>query len=197
MLPSGEFDPSSTRRMQPTLHKRCRCSHAHQLDPLRLLRSSTPNCEHSTPTCLYYQCRRWTRRWRRLWPQRLFGSMFAIFASIAMLLATCGLYAVTSYAVSAARARSACVSRSAPTHARCGGPSRARHRQLSIGVVIGTAGAAAIAAVLLAFLVGSGGGNYLVLAGVVTLLVAAGITASTVPARRAMRLDPTAALQSE
>ena len=64
---------------------------------------------------------------RRLWPQRLFGSMFAIFASIAMLLATCGLYAVTSYAVSAARARSACVSRSAPTHARCGGPSRARH----------------------------------------------------------------------
>ena len=28
------------------------------------------------------------------------GSMFAIFASIAMLLATCGLYAVTAYAVS-------------------------------------------------------------------------------------------------
>ena len=37
---------------------------------------------------------------RQIWPQRLFGSMFAAFASIAMLLATCGLYGVTSYAVS-------------------------------------------------------------------------------------------------
>ena len=135
---------------------------------------------------------------RRLWPQRLFGSMFAIFASIAMLLATCGLYAVTSYAVSRrTREIGVRVALGADSRKVWWAVTGTTLRQLSIGVVIGTAGAAAIAAVLPAFLVGSGGGNCLVLAGVVTLLVAAGITASTVPARRAMRLDPTAALQSE
>jgi putative ABC transport system permease protein len=70
-------------------------------------------------------------------------------------------------------------------------------RQLGIGVVLGTAGAAAIATVLPAFLVGTGSGNFVVLAGVVVVLVGAGIAASTVPARRAMRLDPTVALQTE
>jgi putative ABC transport system permease protein len=34
------------------------------------------------------------------WPYRVFGSMFALFAVIALVLSTVGIYAVTSYAVS-------------------------------------------------------------------------------------------------
>jgi ABC-type antimicrobial peptide transport system permease subunit len=66
-----------------------------------------------------------------------------------------------------------------------------------IGLVLGTAGAAAIATILPAMLVGTGGGSYLAFAGVATVLLTAGIAASAVPARRAMQLDPTTALQSD
>jgi len=36
---------------------------------------------------------------RQLWPFRVFGSMFTIFASIALILSAAGLYAVTAYSV--------------------------------------------------------------------------------------------------
>jgi predicted permease len=135
---------------------------------------------------------------RGRWPQRIFGSMFAIFASIAMLLATCGLYAVTAYAVSR-RTREIGVRVALGADARrvWWAVTGATLRQLAIGLVLGTAGAAAIATVLPAMLVGTGGANLLAFAGVVVVLVAAGVAASAVPARRAMRLDPMTALQTE
>ena len=134
----------------------------------------------------------------QMWPQRLFGSMFAIFASIAMILATCGLYAVTAYAVSR-RAREIGVRVALGADARrvWWTVMGTTLRQLAIGLVLGMAGAAAIVSVLPAFLVGTGGGNVLAFAGVAIVLVAAGVAASAVPARRAMRLDPVTALQSE
>jgi len=75
--------------------------------------------------------------------------------------------------------------------------TRTTLRQLTIGLTLGTAGAAAVATVLPAFLVGAGSASLLAFAAVAVLLTAAGIVASAVPARRAMRLDPVAALQSE
>ena len=135
---------------------------------------------------------------QQLWPQRLFGSMFAIFASIAMLLAACGLYAVTSYAVSR-RTREIGVRLALGADARSiwWAMAGTTVRQLAIGVALGTAGAAAVATILPALLVGTGSASYLAFAGVVIVLVAAGIIASALPARRAMRLDPVVALQAE
>ena len=135
---------------------------------------------------------------RRQWPQRIFGSMFAIFASIAMLLATCGLYAVTAYAVSR-RTREIGVRVALGADARrvWWTVTGATLWQVAIGLVLGTAGAAAVATVLPAMLVGTGGANPFVFAGVAVVLVAAGVVASAVPARRAIRLDPVAALQAE
>ncbi|HEU4693098.1 MAG TPA: ABC transporter permease, partial [Vicinamibacterales bacterium] len=135
---------------------------------------------------------------RMLWAQQVFGSMFAAFAAIAMLLATCGLYAVTAYAVSR-RTREIGVRIALGADARrvwlaVAGTTL---RQLAIGLVLGTAGAVAVATVLPAILVGTGGSNFLTIAGVAIVLVASGIVASAVPARRAMRLDPTTALQAE
>jgi putative ABC transport system permease protein len=135
---------------------------------------------------------------RQLWPQRLFGSMFAILASIAMLLATCGLYAVTAYGVSRrTREIGVRVALGADARSIWWAVTGATLRQLGIGLILGAAGAAAIATVLPAILVGTGGASYLAFIGVVVVLVAAGVTASALPARRATRLDPTTALQAE
>jgi ABC-type antimicrobial peptide transport system permease subunit len=73
----------------------------------------------------------------------------------------------------------------------------ATFRQLAIGLVLGMAGAAMVATALPAFLVGTGGVGLFAFAGVVIALVAAGLAASAVPARRAMRVDPVTALQSD
>jgi ABC-type antimicrobial peptide transport system permease subunit len=135
---------------------------------------------------------------RQLWPQRLFGSMFAIFASIAMLLATCGLYAVTAYAVSRrTREIGVRVALGADARSVWWAVTGTTLRQLAIGLIIGTAGAAGVATLLPAIVVGTGGGNVVAFAGVALVLVAAGAVASAVPARRAMRVDPVTALQAE
>ena len=136
---------------------------------------------------------------RQLWPQRLFGSMFAAFASIAMLLATCGLYGVTAYAVSRrTREIGVRVALGADTRAVWWTITSTTLRQLAIGLVLGAAGAAAVATILPAMLVGTGGrANLLAFTAVAVMLVGAGVAASALPARRALRLDPTIALQSE
>ena len=135
---------------------------------------------------------------RQIWPQRLFGSMFAAFASIAMLLATCGLYGVTSYAVSRrAREIGVRIALGADTRAVWWAIAGTTLRQLAIGLALGTAGAAAVATILPAMLVGIGGANVPAFVGVAIVLIAAGLVASALPARRALRLDPTIALQAE
>jgi putative ABC transport system permease protein len=70
-------------------------------------------------------------------------------------------------------------------------------RQLAIGLTLGIAGAAAVATIIPAFLVGTGGADLVAFAVVAVLMAASGIVASAVPARRAIRLDPVIALQSE
>jgi ABC-type antimicrobial peptide transport system permease subunit len=124
--------------------------------------------------------------------------MFAGFASIALLLATCGLYAVTAYAVSR-RTREIGVRVALGADARrvWWAVTRSTLRQLAIGLTLGTAGAAAVATILPAVLVGTGGANLWAFAAVAVLLTLSGLVASAVPARRALRLDPVAALQTE
>jgi putative ABC transport system permease protein len=135
---------------------------------------------------------------QQIWPQRLFGSMFAGFAAIALLLATCGLYAVTVYAVSR-RTREIGVRVALGADARrvWWAVTSTTLRQLAIGLTLGIAGAAAVATIIPAFLVGTGGADLVAFAVVAVLMAASGIVASAVPARRAIRLDPVTALQSE
>jgi putative ABC transport system permease protein len=132
------------------------------------------------------------------WPQRVFGSMFAIFALIAVSLATVGLYAVTAYAVSR-RTREIGVRVALGADARqvwltVTGPTL---RQLALGLLMGLAGAAAVATVLPAMVVGTTGANPLILIGVAILMLVVGIAACVIPGLRATRLDPIAALRSE
>jgi predicted permease len=199
MLPSGEFDPvvygryaaEPPQAMQVLARSEAGSATvaaflgdlARELDPdLPLLPVSTMDEDLA----------------RQLWPQRLFGSMFAIFASIAMLLATCGLYAVTAYAVSRrTREIGVRVALGADARSIWWAVTGTTLRQLAIGLALGMAGAAGVATILPAFLVGTGGANVWAFAGVAAVLVAAGVAASAVPARRAIRLDPVTALQTE
>jgi len=132
------------------------------------------------------------------WPQRVFGSIFAIFALIALVLATVGLYAVTAYAVSR-RTREIGVRVALGADARqvwwaVAGPTL---RQLARGLLMGLAGAAAVATVLPAMVAGTGGANPLTLIGVAILMLVVGIAACVIPGLRAARLDPIAALRSD
>ena len=135
---------------------------------------------------------------QQFWPQRVFGSLFAVFAVIAMLLATCGLYGVTSYAVSR-RTREIGIRIALGADARrvWWAATGSTLRQLAIGLVLGTAGAAAVTRVLPAMLFGTSALDPLVFAFVIGMLIVVGVGASAIPARRAMRVDAVEALRAE
>ena len=135
---------------------------------------------------------------RQLSTQRLIGPLFAIVALIALLLATCGVYAVTAYAVShRMREIGVRIALGADAPGVWWAVTSATLRQLAIGVVLGGAGAAAVSTVLPASLFGSEGLDPLLLAGIAAVLIAAGLTATAVPARRALRVDPMTTLRAE
>ena len=67
----------------------------------RRLRRCAPRSPPSIPTCRSSTCARWTTcSTFQHWGQRVFGTMFGVFASLALLMAAVGLYAVTAYGVS-------------------------------------------------------------------------------------------------
>jgi ABC-type antimicrobial peptide transport system permease subunit len=128
----------------------------------------------------------------------VFGSMFGLFASAALGIAGIGLYAVTAYAV-AQRTREMGV--------RIALGARARHvwwvvtrraaMQLGVGIALGLAGALGAGELLQGLLTGVGSRDPLTLIGVPVVMIAVSLVACVVPARRAMRLDPVAALRAE
>jgi predicted permease len=132
------------------------------------------------------------------WPQRVFGSMFAMFAASALVLASFGLYAVTAYGVSRrTREIGVRVALGADSRRVWWAVTRPAIHQLALGLMLGLAGATAVSQVIPAMLAGTPGADPVVLGAVVALLVTAGMLACYLPARRAMRVDPMAALRTE
>jgi len=199
MLPSGEFDPVVYRAYAAEPPQRMQVIARSTSGPgvvAGFVRSEVQALDPDLPLFPVVSVQQGFAR--QFWPQRVFGSLFAAFAIIALLLATCGLYGVTSYAV-ARRTREIGLRVALGADARriLWAVTGTTLRQLAIGVVLGTAGAAAVAAVLPAVLVGARGTDPVTYAVVVVMLVAIGAAASAIPARLALRLDPAAALQAE
>ena len=135
---------------------------------------------------------------RPTWFIRVFGTMFMIFGFIALFLASVGLYAVMSFAVSR-RVREVGI------RMALGAQSRDVVRmifgqgawQLGLGLVLGLGLAAGVAQLLTIILFDVQPRDPSIFGSVVVVLAVAGLSACLVPARRATRVDPLVALRAE
>jgi ABC-type antimicrobial peptide transport system permease subunit len=124
--------------------------------------------------------------------------LVALFAMAATLIATCGLYGLMAYAVTQRRREIGV--RMALGAGRGDVLRLVLTRALGIvvaGVIVGLAGAAGVTRVLQTFLFGVTPTDPLAFTIVTLLLMAVGLMAAWLPARRATRIDPCAALRAE
>jgi putative ABC transport system permease protein len=131
-------------------------------------------------------------------PPRFRMLLLALFAITAMLIATCGIYGLMDYAVTQRR-------REIGVRMALGAKrsdvlrlvlSRAL-RIVTVGLVVGLAGAAVVTRVLQTFLFGVTPTDPVAFTVVTLLLMAVGLMAAWLPARRATRIDPCVALRAE
>jgi putative ABC transport system permease protein len=135
---------------------------------------------------------------RPLWFIRVFGTMFMIFGFIALFLAAIGLYAVMSFSVSRRTRevgiRMALGARGADVVAMI---FRQGATQLAMGMGVGLLIALGLSQLLKTLLLDVQPRDPLIFTGVVVTLVATGLLACLIPARRATKVDPLAALRSQ
>ena len=130
--------------------------------------------------------------------QRFYALMLGVFAAIAAALGAIGTYGVLAYAVARARTRSASAWRSARNVATCcDWCFAAASSSLSIGIVLGLAGAAGLSRFLSGLLYGLTPLDPATYAAVALLFAAVALVASYLPARRASQVDPMVALRGD
>lgn len=131
------------------------------------------------------------------WPYRVFGTLFAIFALIALVLSAVGLYAVMAYSVTQRTQEIGVrMALGAGTRRVMWLVLRRGLVQLTIGLALGLAGALALSQVLTSLLVvGVPARDPVTFAVITTLLAAVAVAACLIPARRATRVDPLVALR--
>jgi predicted permease len=135
---------------------------------------------------------------RQRWPFRVFGSMFAIFAAIAFVLAVVGTYAITAYGVTQ-RTQEIGVRMALGAERRdvVRLIIRSTVVQLAVGLTIGLAGAFGVGQLLRSLLVQTSARDPLTIGSIAFLMLTASIVACIIPARRAADLDPLVALRYE
>jgi putative ABC transport system permease protein len=132
------------------------------------------------------------------WFLRVFTTMFAVFAVMALVLSAVGLYAVTAYAVTQQ-------TRDIGVRMVLGAQSgqviwlflKRSLVQLAIGVAAGLGAAVAVGRVLQSFLVQTSTHDPVTLVSIVVLLTVVAIAACIGPARKATRLDPLIAIRRD
>jgi putative ABC transport system permease protein len=133
-----------------------------------------------------------------LWQRRLWGVLFVAFGTMALVLAAVGLYGVVSYSV-AQRAQEIGI-RMALGAAPLGVAAMVLREALTlgaIGVTLGLAGALAMSRAMSSLLNGVAPHDPLTLAAVAGVLCATAAAAAWIPAHRAARIDPVAALRGD
>jgi predicted permease len=135
---------------------------------------------------------------RSLWRQRLQGQTLGIFAGLALILATVGIYGVISYSV-AQRTRELGVRMALGATARDVRRLVIRQglRLAAGGLGIGLLLAIGAGRILRSLVEGVEPADPLILAGVLGLLLFTAVLASWVPARRAATVDPLLAMRAE
>jgi len=136
--------------------------------------------------------------WERTWTWRVYGSMFSLFAAVALLLASVGLYSVIAHSMS---------QRIPEIGVRMAmGAARSDIlkmvvaeglRKTMLGLAAGLLASFALAGILRAMLVGVGPTDPATLVTVGLVLTLSGLLGSAVPALRATRVDPAVVLRHE
>ena len=128
----------------------------------------------------------------------VFGVLFTVFAAIALVLASVGLYGVIAHSVSL-RTQEIGIRMALGGQAPniLGLVLGQAMRQVAIGLLVGIPLAFALSRGLSRALVGVSAGDPMTLGSVVLVLTVAGLLGCAVPAKRAMRVDPVEALRSE
>jgi predicted permease len=137
-------------------------------------------------------------RMERFWDSRFYGSLFLIFAAIALLLASIGLYTVVAHAVGQ-RTQEIGVRLALGAEARdilvlvC----RQGLLPLGLGLIAGLAASLAVNRVLASALVQVSPADPLSLGAATAALIVSAVLGCLIPARRAIRVDPMVALRHE
>jgi predicted permease len=137
-------------------------------------------------------------RLERFWDSRFYGTLFVIFAAIALLLASIGIYTVVAHSVS---------QRTQELGVRMAMGATANDiltlvlkqgmLPLAVGLAIGLAASLAVNRVLQASLVQVSPSDPIALAVSAAVLIVSAMFGCWIPARRAMRVDPVVALRHE
>jgi predicted permease len=132
------------------------------------------------------------------WNHRVIGTLLTVFALVATMLSALGLYAVTSYGMSQ---RTAEIGLRMALGARPAGIAWLFVRRtlilVAIGVALGAAGAVGAGRIIRGLLVRTSASDPVTLTAAIVLLAAVAVAACVIPARRAARLDPLAALRQD
>jgi predicted permease len=136
--------------------------------------------------------------WQRQWPNRVFGTVFGIFAAIALLLSAVGIYAVMAYSVT---------QRTQEIGVRMALGAEGRQVswlilkrgliQLAIGLTLGLIGAWLTSKALRPLLVSIAPTDPATFLMITLIITAVSVAACLIPARRATRLHPLVALREE
>jgi putative ABC transport system permease protein len=132
------------------------------------------------------------------WSSRTISVVLAVFGLIAFALSISGLYAVTAREVTQR-------TQEIGVHLTLGARTLDVWRLVAgraapvvaAGLVLGTAGGAGLTRAMRGLLIGPDGGGPLVLAGLAVVVLSVALLACAIPTRRALRLEPGAALRVE
>jgi ABC-type antimicrobial peptide transport system permease subunit len=134
---------------------------------------------------------------RQRWPLRVFGTLFVLFAVFGLVLATIGTYAVTAYSVGQRRAEIGLrMALGAQQQQVAWLVLKRAVIQLAIGLPLGLGLAYAVSVAMASMNLGVRSGDPVTLVSILLVVVTVTLVACLVPARRAARLNPTAALRN-
>ncbi|HEX5438950.1 MAG TPA: ADOP family duplicated permease [Gemmatimonadaceae bacterium] len=131
-------------------------------------------------------------------PQRYQFTLLMTFAALALLLAAIGVYALVAHSVAQRRKELAIrLALGAPARAIRGLIARQALAPVAAGAVVGLAAALAGGRLLQSLLYGVGTHDPVTLSAAVVVVLLAAVLACVLPARRATRVDPNAALRGD